>query len=1672
MSVWVDPQNLDFILAGSAAGGMFKTVDGGQNWVNVTDDMNLPGVGITSIQQDLTQPNVFYASTSINDATSVTENYGVGLIYSTDFGSSWTYLQETNTNNPSIQGKAVTNFIINPYNGNEFFAISYGKLFRSIDKGLSWLNISPESSINNSTTPYEEDMVLSDVEVAYNGMIFTTGISKAESNAQIWYSNDQGNSWTVLNNFPEAFGGFGFTRSSYLTNNGNFWTCSNGFVYSSSNSVFSQQVTSGVFYGVLNTGGSEYVEQTNLATTIPVNAGLVMRNSSLYIPKGVVFEVFYTNPTDGSNTEQLAYSSGVVMNNDLYIDQSQNLILNEQTQSYNGMRFKFTATNQYDGVTEAWIEKIWVQAFADDVNSKFLRLELDIPKNSNSVAICGDLSSSIPGASALYMTDLQSLTNINLVRLIESTYRPDANKMTLGLIDNQTLHVGGIRYYRIGLINNTYTNYSSAYNLHYDIRYMTVNDAGIINVANDGGISMSIDNGATWQSKNGNGLYANQFHDLDVSNITKGKWISGAQDGYTFFKNSTLNFLGGGDGHACGLDDKTDDPYYYSANWTLSRKLNGVQVTHSISNWMNPTPIAFHEDFHDILYYANDNALHKYTFSSDDDVVVHQNPYTSDNQLRYRSPKEIYWSKNNSNIILVGYFNVTWNGPINNVLYLSTDGGTSFQDITSTRLSAAADAAPITGITIDEENPNRIWVSMGGMWYGGPNNDPYSIGHNRVIYTDDSGANWTDLSDGLSAFPVLDIIRKQTANGDLLFAATDVGVYVKEGEADWKCFSTDLPKVPITKLKINECTQELYISTYGRGIWKTDISSFTVKDELITANTTYSSDQVFHTNLIVKSGKTLTLQNCTVSMSKGNRIVVEPGAKLVINESTITNTCGSFWQGIEVQGASDQPQTPQYQGMVLMQGNSVIEYAYEGMRTIGTNANGDMDWTKTGGIIRILGGEFKNCRRGIEFLSYHNFNPSSGAVINNISSIANCSFITSEELPGNVIPYCGISLYDVDNVTFSHLTFENQRADINTVPYYNRGNGIVTLNADVKLKPGLAGVTPQNRSTFKNLNYGVIISGTNGLSHSVIRENDFIGNEAAVFLNGSSMSEVLKNNIVLPTTTYNYAPRKAIGVLTDHATGYLVTENTITIDIPALSYPRAGFNKNTNITSGQFYKNTITNVSFGEQLEGDNSTFAIDCNSFDHQANSFIDIYHHEGFMENQGTGAQGATPRHNNFIGSCTPVFNTTNSEIYKESYNTNNWTYYAEQGTIDATCVDNGILVQFPPNAPTNQCPTQVIDLGIIPGVIRNDATAIATYNGEIQVLKNKLAAGDADNLLIAIQNQTAGTLKNTLMDASPYLTDRVLTAYLSKPQQEPQGHIQQVVIANSPVSQDVLNVIDHLNLSNGIYNLIMNAQTGIPPRQVAASQISSMTLEKTILVDKVVRAYLDTNWADSARIFLENEGSVESLSALIPMELSVDPVKTQTHLTVLLQEADRLALIKGSEEQAAELYGFCGFYQKLLSVSNRPGGLMSLIEEEKAVLRRYATGKTAIASNAQAILDFINQTMRAYDPANPTGGKSAVIEDNTDQNVQETQGRSRYFTVVPNPSDGNTLLKLVDYGEGCDGCYYTITDLTGKQIQKVRVRNQVSVNLSQLSEGIYIVRLQTADQIMETQKIVIQK
>ncbi len=255
--------------------------------------------------------------------------------------------------------------------------------------------------------------------------------------------------------------------------------------------------------------------------------------------------------------------------------------------------------------------------------------------------------------------------------------------------------------------------------------------------------------------------------------------------------------------------------------------------------------------------------------------------------------------------------------------------------------------------------------------------------------------------------------------------------------------------------------------------------------------------------------------------------IIEPGASFVCNVCVLSNGCDDDrWKGIELQSTYNQHQGgspyPTYQGYLSLN-NSTVRNAEIGVLLAHRNALGNPVKTKEGGVINCLNGtRFENCRQGVFFRPYQNFDPATGQRLRNRSRFRNTTFTVDANYPEKETAYDFMhhaKLWRVDGIQFTACSFLNELPDAffdangNYPGSLYLGHGIYSLDADFRVQaqctanpvPGPGQPCPAGQhlpTRFQGLDHGIhALTGTSLRSFSVDRAQ-FTDNIAGVFTEG------------------------------------------------------------------------------------------------------------------------------------------------------------------------------------------------------------------------------------------------------------------------------------------------------------------------------------------------------------------------------------------------------------------------------------------------------------------------------------------------------------------------------------------------------------------------------------------
>lgn len=155
-----------------------------------------------------------------------------------------------------------------------------------------------------------------------------------------------------------------------------------------------------------------------------------------------------------------------------------------------------------------------------------------------------------------------------------------------------------------------------------------------------------------------------------------------------------------------------------------------------------------------------------------------------------------------------------WAGSDTGLIYVTRDGGKTWKNVTPKGL---ADWSKISLIEASHSDPAEAYAAVDRHRLD--DQQPY------LYRTRDYGASWQLITDGISAPSFLRAVRQDPQDKNLLFAGTELGIYVSFDDGDhWQRLQLNLPATSVQDMVVHG--DDLVIATHGRSFWiLDDISS-------------------------------------------------------------------------------------------------------------------------------------------------------------------------------------------------------------------------------------------------------------------------------------------------------------------------------------------------------------------------------------------------------------------------------------------------------------------------------------------------------------------------------------------------------------------------------------------------------------------------------------------------------------------------------------------------------------------------------------------------------------------------------------------------------------------------------------------------------------------------------
>ncbi|MBU3658751.1 MAG: T9SS type A sorting domain-containing protein [Flavobacteriales bacterium] len=800
----------------------------------------------------------------------------------------------------------------------------------------------------------------------------------------------------------------------------------------------------------------------------------------------------------------------------------------------------------------------------------------------------------------------------------------------------------------------------------------------------------------------------------------------------------------------------------------------------------------------------------------------------------------------------------------------------------------------------------------------------------------------------------------------------------------------------------------------------------------ITQNETWDFRIKMYNNLRIKTGSTLTIK-CTVEFVPEAKIIIEPGARLILDGGVLTNEYyyNTFWQGIEVWGTTSQHQyplsQPLHQGKLEIKNGGIIENALIGVRNWKTN-----DYSKIGGVIIANDGVFKNNKKAVEFVIYENFSQTNPAVkMNNLSRFTNTDFIIDNDyLDDPTYFQYHVTMWGVYGISYSNCHFFN---NVSPKSYLaNRNRAIYSIDAGYSINAGCSILVPNGstcpesnllKSTFTGFDKTIEATGAGTTKTVSVSQAIFDNNVNGVFFSELDNFSVNRSIMTLGNPSYSTSPSAYFGINTTNSTGYQIEENQFS-KYTGINGTYGVSIANSGVENNRVYKNKFTGLTFGQALNGVNRNsadplkgFQFLCNEFNGNTSRAVSV-----LVNNSTNGIRLYQGEFSPLKSAGNTFLNTPSNAFTIYNGTPNGIIYYHNNGTTIPT--NNTANVSLVATTVSNTCPSS---FSIISG-----KQALQNHSDSLQVIYSDLKYnylsliddGNTASFIDNIQNdwsETAWKLRNELIAKSPFVSEKSLLESV-KQNILPNAMILEICLANPDVTKNQ-RFIEQLNsiytLPEYMLNYILeNDEKTI--RTTLEAQIGTISSEKSVIEDELIRLQAtadERTIEDISNVYSLKTNSQKKIDLI---ELAIETENWQQASSILNE-----SLL--DENLKDEHYRFNNYGDYIAFRSNLEGRKLSQLEPtEIQYLEDLALFENKVGGYARNILCFFYE--RCYENNNvDDSDKMLLIQTKPDKTLSELFYN---IEIYPNPAAEYCSMKWEILDE-LKECTYVVYSIDGIEI-----------------------------------------
>ncbi len=395
--------------------------------------------------------------------------------------------------------------------------------------------------------------------------------------------------------------------------------------------------------------------------------------------------------------------------------------------------------------------------------------------------------------------NLEGKANNNIAIIVSST---NSDEIIIGGTHLWKSYDGGMNFV---LLKDCYLKNSESVSANQ--HFLKQNPTNELFLGNDGGLYKSSDFGETWINIS-DGLQIMQSTNISIPKIKSEIFLSANRNvspvvidsrrEISLESNSMYDCIFDYSNYEIIFSTTYDGKIYCSNDSGYSFK----DIT-PFSDFSGIAPIAIDENNSNVIYSA-DNKIYKSSNRGDSWEILTENPQ---------------WTSKVRSIILCSNSASVFYITTNYGIWKTRDGGKNWTNITEglpVNMSADNNVYEYYNLEVNTEKSDLIWVSICDYVY-----------NQKVFKSENGGETWENISYSLPNLKMYSIKNQDGINNSLYLGSDSAVFYFDDELTDWICISENLPDVKVTDLEINYETNDLIISTYGRGIWKTKLIKYT-----------------------------------------------------------------------------------------------------------------------------------------------------------------------------------------------------------------------------------------------------------------------------------------------------------------------------------------------------------------------------------------------------------------------------------------------------------------------------------------------------------------------------------------------------------------------------------------------------------------------------------------------------------------------------------------------------------------------------------------------------------------------------------------------------------------------------------------------------------------------------